>query len=104
MLRAGVLETVTVSISGHMTRSTFDRYNIREERDQRDALRATEAYQRTTGSEAARKACDYARCGQGLGKRGQKSHKMQRVPDHGRPRLLSLWRALRDSNSRPSGS
>ena len=44
LIRAGVHETVAMSISGHRTRSTFDRYNITDGRDQREALRALKAY------------------------------------------------------------
>jgi integrase len=40
MIRAGVPETVAMSISGHRTRSTFDRYQITSGKDQRLAMEA----------------------------------------------------------------
>jgi hypothetical protein len=44
MVGAGVRERVATEISGHRTRSIFDRYNITSEEDLRDAMRRTSRY------------------------------------------------------------
>jgi hypothetical protein len=44
MVRAGVPETVAMSISGHRTRATFDRYNVTSGDDQRRAFERVEKH------------------------------------------------------------
>jgi integrase len=44
LIRAGVHETVVMRISGHRTRSTFDRYNIASVEDLREAVTKVAAY------------------------------------------------------------
>lgn len=59
LVRAGVPEKTTMMLTGHKTRSVFDRYDIIDERDPRDGVQRLAEFQR--GERDERKAVPMCR-------------------------------------------
>jgi integrase len=53
MVKAGVSRHIAMSLSGHKTESVFERYNIKDVSDQREALRKKQAYLKTVEEKVA---------------------------------------------------
>jgi integrase len=53
LIRAGVSQDVAMSISGHRSPAMFKRYNITDERDQRQALQQVQQYRRISVKDTA---------------------------------------------------
>ena len=53
LVRSGVSEAVAMKISGHKTRSVFDRYDVTDDSDLRDAARAVENFLSETATKTA---------------------------------------------------
>jgi hypothetical protein len=78
MVRAGVSEKVSMTISGHKTRSVFERYNIVAQSDLQDAARKLEASQKQ-GCEKNENPLS-PEFGQSLGRVAPKTGTEQMVP------------------------
>jgi hypothetical protein len=52
LVRSGVSQHVAMSISGHRTAAMFGRYNITDDRDQRQALRDVQEYRKAMAESA----------------------------------------------------
>jgi hypothetical protein len=78
LVRAGVSDKVSMTISGHKTRSVFERYNIVAQSDLQDAARRLEASQGREREELEKSIAPEV--GQTLGRVALKTVSEQMVP------------------------
>ena len=74
MIRAGVPERIAMEVSGHKTRAVFDRYNIVNEQDVREAMRRVQRYVDEQPAKASRGR---------LAKTNQHNTRTKRAPGRG---------------------
>jgi len=101
MVRAGVRERVAMEISGHRTRSIFDRYNITSEDDLRRGDAAHERLRWHAGDAEHRDADPASRSGCRAVKSESRALRFGERPHPMRHNHAEEWRARRDLNPRP---
>jgi integrase len=104
---AGVHDTVGMMVTGHKTRATYDRYNIKDLRNMRAALRDTQAYVASVRKGEAGGVALGEAAAQKAGSPGEISDKSRTIKEKGVSPVeltpLDSWLRGQDLNLRPLG-